>query len=131
MPTVLAVLPRVSYCSPSDLDWEEDTTLVLQSFLLNRNRPSDHRLIVIKVIVDAYEVVDLVGDGAEQNSMRRLTKSIIEDIAEETNTPVLNAIMDFVASVASSCDMGLLEYIMDSLKGVVLPDRLKLLKPQS
>lgn len=81
--------------------------------------------------MDAYEVVDLVGDGAEQNSMRRLTKSIIEDIAEETNTPVLNAIMDFVASVASSCDMGLLEYIMDSLKGVVLPDRLKLLKPQS
>ncbi|KAK3187044.1 Tuberous sclerosis 2-like protein [Lecanicillium sp. MT-2017a] len=123
--TVLAYFQEFRCCSPSDLDWEENITLVLQSFFLNHNRPSDTRLIALRAIMDAYEIVDLVGDGAEQNFIPRLTRSILQDIAEEKDIPVLGAVMDFVVSVASSCDMELFDYIVDALKSVVLGDRLK------
>ncbi|KAJ4145498.1 hypothetical protein LMH87_004347 [Akanthomyces muscarius] len=122
--TVLNYFQEFRCCSPSDLDWEENISLVLNAFFLNRKRPSKTRLIALSTIMDAYDVVELVGDGAEQNFIPRLTKRIIQDVAEENDIPVLNAIMAFIISVAKSCDMELFNYIMDILKGIVPNDRL-------
>ncbi|KAJ3492936.1 hypothetical protein NLG97_g5051 [Lecanicillium saksenae] len=122
--TVLNYFQEFRCCSPSDLDWEENISLVLDAFFLNRKRPSKTRLIALNTIMDAYDVVELVGDGAEQNFIPRLTKRIIQDVAEENDIPVLNAIMVFVVSVAKSCDMELFSYIMDTLKSIVPHDRL-------
>ncbi|OAA66084.1 tuberin [Cordyceps fumosorosea ARSEF 2679] len=121
--TVLNYFQEFRCCSPSDLDWEENISLVLDAFFLNRKRPSKTRLIALSTIMDAYDVVELVGDGAEQNFIPRLTKRIIQDVAEETDIPVLNAIMRLIVSVVKSCDMGLFNYIMGTLKGIVPNDR--------
>ncbi|TQV99284.1 GTPase activating protein [Cordyceps javanica] len=121
--TVLNYFREFRCCSPSDLDWEENISLVLDAFFLNRKRPSKTRLIALSTIMDAYDVVDLVGDGAEQNFIPRLTKRIIRDVAEETDIPVLSAIMVFIVSVAKSCDMELFGFIMDTFKGIVPNDR--------
>lgn len=122
--TVLNYFQEFRCCSPSDLDWEENISLVLDAFFLNRKRPSKTRLAALSTIMDAYDVVDLVGDGAEQNFIPRLTKRIIQDIAEETDVPVLDAIMTFVVSVARSCDIELFNHIIETLKCIVPNDRL-------
>lgn len=122
--TVLNYFQEFRCCSPSDLDWEENITLVLNAFFLNRNRPAKTRLIALSTIMDAYDIVELVGDGAEQNFIPRLTKRIVQDVAKETDLSVLAAIMTFIISVAKSCDMELFTYIMDTLKAIVPNDGL-------
>lgn len=122
--TVLHYFQEFRCCSPSDLDWEENIALVLDAFFMNRKRPSKTRLAALNAIMDAYDIVDLVGDGAEQNFIPRLTKRIIQDVSEETDVPVLDAIMTLIVSVARSCDMELFTYIIDMLKSIVPNDRL-------
>lgn len=123
--TVLDYFQEFRCCSPSDLRWEENLTLVLEAFFSNRKRSSDTRLWALQTTMDAYEIVDLVGDGAEQNLIPRLAKSILQNVAEEADVPVLEAIMSLMISVVTSCDMELFDYIIDTLRGIVVNDRLK------
>jgi hypothetical protein len=123
--SVLDYFQEFRCCSPSDLQWEENLALVLDSFFGNRNRASDIRLRALRTIMDAYEIVDLVGDGAEQSFIPRLAKSILHDILEETDTVVLDAVMSLMVSVVVSCDMELFEFIVDALKGIVDSNDLK------
>ncbi|PHH89257.1 hypothetical protein CDD83_6392 [Cordyceps sp. RAO-2017] len=123
--TVLDYFQEFRCCSPSDLRWEENLSLVLEAFFSDRKRSSETRLRALQTTMDAYEIVDLVGDGAEQNLIPRLAKSILQNVAEETDVPVLEAIMSLMISVVTSCDIELFDYIIDTLKGIVVNDRLK------
>jgi hypothetical protein len=75
--------------------------------------------------MDAYEIVDLVGDGAEQNFIPRLAKRILQDIAEERDILVLDAVMSLMVSVVVSCDMELFDFVIEALRAIVVGDRLK------
>ncbi|GJN75236.1 GTPase activating protein [Purpureocillium lilacinum] len=123
--TVLDYFQEFRCCSPSDLRWEENLSLVLDAFFSDRTRSSETRLRALQTTMDAYEIVDLVGDGAEQNLIPRLAKSILQNVVEETDVPVLEAIMSLMVSVVTSCDMELFDYIIDTLRGIVVNDRLK------
>lgn len=123
--TVLDYFQEFRCCSPSDLRWEENLTLVLDAFFSDRSRSSETRLRALRTTMDAYEIVDLVGDGAEQNLIPRLAKSILQDVAEETDLSVLEAIMSLMVSVVNSCDVELFDYIINTLQGIVACDRLK------
>ncbi|KND93963.1 Tuberous sclerosis 2 protein [Tolypocladium ophioglossoides CBS 100239] len=123
--TVLDYFQEFRCCSPSDLRWEENLALVLDAFYSNRNRSSETRLRALQTTMNAYEIVDLVGDGAEQNLIPRLAKSILQNVAEETDVPVLEAIMSLMVSVVTSCDLDLFDYIIDTLRGIVVNDQLK------
>ncbi|CAG1980736.1 unnamed protein product [Fusarium graminearum] len=112
-------------CSPSDLQWEENLALVLKGFFGNRDRSSQIRLRALETIMDAYEVVDLVGDDPDESFIPQLAKSILQDVAEETDVIVLEGIMALMVSVVVSCDMELFDYIVDALRGIVIGDRLK------
>ncbi|KJZ80576.1 hypothetical protein HIM_00426 [Hirsutella minnesotensis 3608] len=123
--TVLDYFQEFRCCSPSDLRWEENLTLVLDAFFCDRKRSSDTRLRALQTTMDAYEIVDLVGDGAEQNLIPRLAKSILQNVSEETDVPVLEAVMSLMVSVVTSCDMELFDYVIDTLRSIVVNDRLK------
>jgi hypothetical protein len=123
--TVLDYFQEFRCCSPSDLQWEENLALVLSSFFGNRTRASDIRLRALQTIMDAYEIVDLVGDGAEQSFIPRLAKSILRDVLDETDTVVLEAVMSLMVSVVTSCDMELFEYVVSTLKDIVDDNDLK------
>ncbi|KAL6402478.1 tuberin [Ilyonectria robusta] len=126
--TVSAVLDyfqQFRCCSPSDLYWEDNLALVLKGFFCNRDRSSNIRLRALETIMDAYEIVDLVGDDPEQRFIPHLAKSILQDVAEETDVLVLEAIMSLMISVVASCEMELFDYIIDALRGIVVSDRLK------
>lgn len=123
--TVLDYFQEFRCCSPSDLRWEENLNLVLEAFFSNRSRSSDTRLRALHAMMDAYEIVDLVGDGAEQNFIPRMAKSILQNIAEEGDVLVLDAVMPLMVSVVVSCDMELFDFVIDALRAIVVGDRLK------
>ncbi|KAI8714352.1 hypothetical protein NCS52_01154900 [Fusarium sp. LHS14.1] len=123
--SVLDYFQQFRCCSPSDLQWEDNLVLVLKGFFGNRERSSQIRLRALETIMDAYEVVDLVGDDPEQSFIPHLAKSVLQDVAEETDVLVLEGIMSLMVSVAASCDMELFDYIIDALRGIVIGDRLK------
>ncbi|KOS18483.1 Tuberous sclerosis 2 protein -like protein [Escovopsis weberi] len=122
--TVLDYFQEFRFCSPSDLHWEDNLALVLDEFFSNRVRSSDTRLRALHTIMDAYEIVDLVGDGGEQNFIPRLAKRILQDVLEETDVLVLDAVITFMTSLVTSCDLELFDYIVDTLGAVVINDRL-------
>ncbi|KAH7318620.1 hypothetical protein B0I35DRAFT_432533 [Stachybotrys elegans] len=123
--TTLDYFQEFRCCSPSDLQWEQNLNLVLDDFFSNRSRSTDIRILALQTIMDAYEIVDLVGDEAEQSFIPRLAKSILRDVTEESDTKVLAAVMSLMISVTVSCDMELFDFIIDTLKGIVVNDRVK------
>ncbi|KAI5461207.1 hypothetical protein BGZ63DRAFT_356528 [Mariannaea sp. PMI_226] len=123
--TVLDYFQQFRCCSPSDLSWENNLALVLKGFFGNRNRSSHIRLRSLETIMDAYEIVDLVGDDPEQSFIPHLAKSVLQNVGEETDVLVLEAIMSLMISVVASCEMGLFDYIIDALRCIVLADHLK------
>ncbi|KAG5924107.1 hypothetical protein E4U42_004747 [Claviceps africana] len=123
--TVLDYFQEFRCCSPSDLRWEENLDLVLEAFFSNRNRSSETRLRALQATMDAYQIVDLVGDGAEQNFVPRLAKSVLASIVEERDVLVLDAVMSLMVSVVVSCDMELFDFVVDALRTLVVGDRSK------
>lgn len=123
--TVLDYFQEFRCCSPSDLRWEENLNLVLEAFFSNRSRSSDTRLRALQATMDAYEIVDLVGDGAEQNFIPRLAKSILQNVAEEGDVLVLDAVMSLMVSVVVSCDLELFDFVVEALRTLVVSDRFR------
>lgn len=123
--TVLDYFQEFRCCSPSDLQWEENLTLVLDGFFNNRNRSSETRLRALQTMMDAYEIVDLVGDGDEQDFIPRLAKSILQNVIEEVDVLVLDAIISLMTSVVISCDIDLFDFVINALREIVFCDRLK------
>ena len=123
--TVLDYFQEFRCCSPSDLQWEENLALVLDGFFSNRDRSSDTRLRALRTIMDAYEVLDLVAEDTEQDSIPKLAKSILRDIVEESDVLVLDAVVSLMISVVTSCDMELFDHITGTLRGIVDNDRLR------
>lgn len=123
--TVLNYFQEFRCCSPSDLRWEENLQLVLNSFLNNRKRSSQTRLSALQTIKAAYEVIELVGDGAEQDLVPRLAQSVLQDITEERDTLVLDSIMSLMVSIATSSEMELFNYIVDTFLKVAGDEELR------
>ncbi|QYT05771.1 Rap-RAN GTPase activating protein tuberin [Trichoderma simmonsii] len=123
--TVLDYFQEFRCCSPSDLRWEENLKLVLEGFFNNRSRSSETRLRALQTMMDAYEIVDLVGDGDEQDFIPRLAKAILQDVIEEVDVLVLDAIISLMTSVVISCDIDLFDFIINALRVIVISDRLK------
>ncbi|RFU78811.1 gtpase activating [Trichoderma arundinaceum] len=123
--TVLDFFQEFRCCSPSDLQWEENLNLVLDGFFNNRSRSSETRLSALQTMMDAYEIVDLVGDGDEQSFIPRLAKSILQNVVEEVDVVVLDAVISLMTSVVTSCDIDLFDYVINALRVIVVSDRLK------
>ncbi|KAH6611114.1 gtpase activating [Trichoderma cornu-damae] len=123
--TVLDYFQEFRCCSPSDLQWEENLTLVLDGFFNDRSRSSETRLGALQTMMDAYEIVDLVGDGDEQDFIPRLAKSILQNVVEEVDVLVLDAIISLMTSVVISCDVDLFDFVINALRVIVVSDRLK------
>lgn len=123
--TVLDFFQEFRCCSPSDLKWEENLNLVLEAFFRNQKRNSDIRLRALDAMREGYEIVELVGDGEEQNFIPKLATSVLQSITEECDIAVLDAVMSLMVSVVNSCDAELFDFIVEALKSVAKSDRLR------
>ena len=122
---VLDYFQEFRCCSPSDLQWESNLALVLDDFFSNRSRSSEIRLRALRTVMDAYEILDLISDDGENDFISKLAKNILQDIAEESDVLVLDAVMSLMVSVVSSCDFELFEYIIQAVRAVADNDRLR------
>lgn len=123
--TVLDYFQEFRCCSPSDIEWEKNLTLVLDGFFGNRNRSPDTRLRALRTIMDTYEVLDLMSDEAGQDSISNLARSILKDIVEESDVVVLEAVISLMVSVVTSCEMELFGHVVSTLRGIIDNDLLK------
>lgn len=103
------------YCYPSDADWERNSKLLLDSFFLDRSRPSDIRLQALKAVADVYEVVEVMDEYQASGSKRALLDGILQGLAEEKNIDVLRGIMTFAVSVCDNNDSVEFESIIHRL----------------
>ncbi|CAG9999789.1 unnamed protein product [Clonostachys byssicola] len=110
-------------CSPSDLRWEKNLAIVSDEFFSNRKRSTQTRLHALRIIKDSYETMDLLADDSEQNFVPALAKSILRDITEEQDAAVLDAVMDLMIPVVTSCDMQLFDFIVGTIKEIAINDR--------
>jgi hypothetical protein len=122
---VLDYLLEFRGCSPSDAEWNENLKLVLEVFFASRNQSSQTRLRAVQVITDAYEMMDLVGNEEQPGSVQSLVKEILRDVAEENDIAVLDALVDLMVRVAYSSDIDLFDYVVDTLRGIVVNDRMR------
>ncbi|OLN86876.1 Tuberous sclerosis 2-like protein [Colletotrichum chlorophyti] len=121
---VLSYFQEFRCCSPSDLQWEENLSLVLKEFYANRNRTSETRLLALQAVTESYDMMDLIGEGLGDDCVPNLIKDLLNGISDEANLLVLEAVVAFMVSVAVSSDMELFSYITDTLRTIVVNDRL-------
>jgi hypothetical protein len=122
---VLDYFQEFRCCSPSDLDWDDNLNLVLNGFFGNRRRSSDTRLRALRILMDAYKLLDLVEDDSQQYSIPDLVRSVIDHVADESDVPVLDAVMVAMDDIATTCSTDLFDYIVSAMQHVIDSDRLK------
>lgn len=121
---VLDYFQEFRCCSPSDTQWEENLKFVLESVFADRSRSSATRVRALHTIMDAYEIIDLVHDGTHE-FVPALIRTILSDISEETDLQVLEAVVSLMTSVAVTSDMDLFNYIVDTLREIVIGEKLR------
>ncbi|KUI61082.1 hypothetical protein VP1G_08275 [Cytospora mali] len=112
-------------CYPSDLEWERNLNLVMNSFYLDRNRSTLIRSAALRGITEVYDMLELVEDELDQDIVPNIVRNILSEISDETDTLVLQLTVSFMVSVAVAADYALFDYIMDTLKGVITSERLQ------
>ncbi|CRK11928.1 hypothetical protein BN1708_002365 [Verticillium longisporum] len=122
---VLDYFQEFRCCSPSDLEWEDNLALVRQGFFGNRQRSSHVRLLALRSITDAYEMMDLVGEEMEEDCIATLVKDLLSDVSAETDVAVLDALVSLMVDVAIASDLELFNFITSTLKSLVVSDRLE------
>ncbi|OTB05756.1 hypothetical protein M426DRAFT_56188 [Hypoxylon sp. CI-4A] len=122
---VLEYFKKYRCCSPSDPLWETNLDLVLDAFLANRRRSTDVRLRALQAFTEVYDMIELLNDQFEPDFIPDLVKRLLENVAGETDIPLLQEVVSFAVSIASIANATLFTYIVDILRGVIGNDRLR------
>lgn len=113
------------YCMPSDSGWSANVDLVMRFFLKNRKYCTETRLRALEIIEEAYNMVEIVADQLDEGTPASFVKSLLVDIAGETDIKLLKEILDLVVIMAVSAPIGLFKYITTTLREIVSNDRLR------
>ncbi|KAI0380000.1 hypothetical protein F5Y04DRAFT_282468 [Hypomontagnella monticulosa] len=122
---VLEYFKKFRCCSPSDPLWEENLNLVLDAFLADRKRSTDVRLRALQAFTEVYDMIELLNDQFEPDFIPELVKRLLADVAGETDILLLEEVVSFTATVASTADFSLFCHIVDTLRGVIGYSRLR------
>jgi len=106
-------------CYPSCPDWMSNIQALLNMFFKSKIRPSRLRISVLTLIKDVYETIKDVCDEDELHSM---VLSIFDDIKEETDGRVLDALVRIAVDVAGDGSKMLFDKVVDILAGFIPPN---------
>ncbi|KAI0875041.1 tuberin [Hypoxylon argillaceum] len=106
-------------CFPSDAQWKSNLDMVLSAFFKDRNRSTDVRLQALNVVTEVYDMLELINDGAEPDFVLNLVKRLLVGVTEETDIAVLQEIVSFAASVATTISLPMFCHITDTLTSIV------------
>ncbi|GAW12584.1 hypothetical protein ANO14919_019540 [Xylariales sp. No.14919] len=106
-------------CFPSDVQWKVNLDMTLDAFFKDRKRSTDVRLRALRVITEVYDMLELMNNEVEPEFVLSLVKRLLTGVAEETDIVVLQEIVSFAASVATTISFPVFCYITDTLGGIV------------
>ncbi|KAI0913356.1 tuberin [Ustulina deusta] len=110
-------------CFPSDAQWKTNLDMVLDAFFKDRKRSTDVRMRALRVITEVYDMLELMNHEVDPDFVLNLVKRLLTGIAEETDIIVLQEIVSFAASVATTISFSVFCYITDTLRGIVGSNR--------
>jgi hypothetical protein len=113
------------YCYPSDLEWKENTRLILGSFFSDRSQPTHIRLHALKAATDVFEVIEMMDKDDDPDAIQIFVTSIMDDFGDEKDIFILQEAVTFAVAVAETADEPLFNYVVDAIRGSVMSDRLQ------
>jgi hypothetical protein len=119
---VVAYLKETRACFPSEVDWEDSLTLVLESFFLNKSRDHLTRLRALEVIVEVYDFLCLADGLVDEDSVAKLVQRVLAALPAEDDSLVLQETAAFLVNVAETAPVDLFDDILDAFKGVIAKD---------
>ncbi len=113
------------YCYPSDLDWRDNTKLILTSFFADRSRPTHIRLHALQAITEVWGVIEMMDGHNDADTIQIFVASVLDDVGDEKDILILQDIVAFAIAVAETADEGLFIYILDALRESITSDCLQ------
>jgi hypothetical protein len=119
---VVAHLRESRACFPSEVGWEDNLTLVLDRFYLNRNRDPLTRLRALEVVVEVYNFLCLAEGLVGEQSVAELIQRVLSGLPVEDDSLVLQETVAFLVNVGETAGEALFDDILDAFKGVISKD---------
>jgi hypothetical protein len=118
------------YCYPSDIEWKENIKIILNAFFSDRAQPTSIRLHALRAVTEVFQVVEMmqdeaVADNDDPDVVRTLVAAILDDIGEEREINILQETIAFAVGVAENADHDLFDYVIRTIRGTILTDRLQ------
>ncbi|KAF8851155.1 tuberin [Acephala macrosclerotiorum] len=113
------------YCYPSDLQWKEHTTMILDAFFADRSQQTHIRLQALKAVTDVFEVIEMMEEHDNPDTIQIFVTSILDDVADEKDVAILEKVVAFAVTVAENADQALFKYVVDAIRGNIVSDRLQ------
>ncbi|KAI1776157.1 hypothetical protein F4818DRAFT_457660 [Hypoxylon cercidicola] len=122
---VLEHFKKFRCCSPSDPLWETNLSLVLDAFLADRKRSTDVRLRALQAFTEVYDMIELLNDQFDPDFIPELMMRLLVDVATETDILLLQEVISFAATVASTSNLDLFGHIVSTFWGIIENARLR------
>lgn len=113
------------YCYPSDLNWQENTKAIHAAFFADRSQPTHIRLHALKAITDVFEVIDMMEEHEDPDTVQLFVISILEDIGDERDIAVLQKVVAFAVAVAIKAEDALFNEVIHAIRRSITSDRLQ------
>ncbi len=113
------------YCYPSDLNWKDNANTILEAFFADRSQPTQIRLHALKAVTDVFEVIEMMDEHDNPDTIQIFVTTILDDIGDEKDISILREVIAFAVSVAETADDNLFNYIIDAIRGSITSDRLQ------
>ncbi|KAN0103023.1 protein of unknown function (DUF3384) domain containing protein [Hyaloscypha variabilis] len=113
------------YCYPSDLEWKDNTKMILGAFFADRSQPTRIRLHALQAITDVWGVIEMMDGHDDMGTIQIFVSSVLDDIRDEKDISVLQEVVGFATAVAEIADGTLFVTIVDALRGSIASDRLQ------
>ncbi|KAF2229373.1 hypothetical protein EV356DRAFT_389175 [Viridothelium virens] len=106
--------------SPSRENWFNDTKKLVEIILKDRSVPNDVRLRTVRTLGKAYSTIEAVAASETTSQFARL---VIENIIEESDLVVQEALLDITISVAERATDVIFQTILQILEASIIPQR--------
>lgn len=106
-------------CFPSDPDWESNLDLILNAFFTNKGRSTEVRIKALQIITEVYDMVELINDQIEPDFVPGLMRRLLSNVVHERDILLLQELILFSVAIASTADLPLFNFIVETLRDIV------------
>lgn len=99
--------------------------MILDAFFADRSQPTHIRLHALKAVTDVFEVIEMMDEHEDPDTVQIFVTSILEDVGDEKDISILQEVVAFAVTVAENADEALFKYVVGAIRGSIVSDRLQ------